>query len=182
MVKIEKVIGNKVYFQNGLIIGLSRTIISEYNLKRREMLSDEEYMKILEIAALSTSYYLLSKRDYSKRELFEKLYGKYFNKEIINKVMEILKDKGYLDDYEFARGYVNTHSYGKVKMTFMLKQKGITSDIIEEVLEDNRDEELENLRKHLKKIRGREVEKQIAALMRKGFNYGDIKKVMNEEN
>ncbi|MGL6115213.1 MAG: regulatory protein RecX [Cetobacterium sp.] len=180
MVNIQKIYGNKIYFHNGLIITLSKDIIIKYGLNEREQLSQEEYLKILEIAALSLSYYLLSKKDYCEKDLREKLYNKYLNKIVVSRVLEILREKGYLDDLEYAKSYINTHNYSKAKLKYMLKQKGISDEVIEELLENQKEKELENLKREYKKVKGRDKDKQIASLMRKGFCYGDIKKIIEE--
>ena len=57
--------------------------------------------------------------------------------------------------------------------------KGITSEILEEVLEFyEEDEELEELNRAWEKLGNKDEQKKIASLMRKGFSYGDIKKVI----
>ncbi|MGL4868481.1 MAG: regulatory protein RecX, partial [Cetobacterium sp.] len=67
--KLKRLVKNNYLFENGLNIGLNNEIVNEYDLKKREELSHEEYLKVLELAALSTSYYYLSKRDYTKKEI-----------------------------------------------------------------------------------------------------------------
>ena len=73
-------------------------LIQKYNLRKREELAQEEYEKVLELAALSTSYYYLAKRDYSKKELYYKLLEKYRERKIVNSVIKIFEEKGHLDD------------------------------------------------------------------------------------
>lgn len=180
MKTIVEVKGNKVYLDNGITIGLSNETIKKYDLRRRERLSDEEYQELVEIAALSTSYYLLNKRDYSKKELFQKLLLKYREKKIIEKVISLLEEKGYLDDMEYAKFYAKTHSYGKVKLQYNLRLKGIDRSIIEEVLNENTEDEIKELEKAWEKLKGKEPQKKIASLLRKGYKYSDIKKIMNK--
>ncbi|MGL5759854.1 MAG: regulatory protein RecX, partial [Cetobacterium sp.] len=75
--KLKRLQKNKFIFENGLSIGLNNEIVNKYDLKRREELSREEYLQVLELAALSTSYYYLAKRDYTKKEIYNKLLQKY---------------------------------------------------------------------------------------------------------
>lgn len=177
--KLKRILKNKFLFENGLEIGLSNEIINEYDLKRREELTQEEYLKVLELAALSASYFYLAKRDYSEKEIYMKLLQKYREKISVSKVVKALKEKGYLDDLSFAENYVSTKkSMGRKKIEFNLKVKGISSDIIDRVfLEYDNDEELEILKKLWKKLDGKDTNKKIMALMRKGYSYSDIKKI-----
>lgn len=180
--KLKRLLKNKFQFENGLQLTLSSEIIQKYNLKKREELAQEEYEKVLELAALSTSYYYLTKRDYSKKELYYKLLEKYREKKIVNSVIKILEEKGYLDDYEFASNFVKIKNSSKKKLEFELKLKGIESWIINEVMSEYESEkEIEVLKKELEKVRGRDEKKQIESLMRKGFKYSDIVKVIKEK-
>lgn len=180
--KLKRLLKNKYLFENGLNIGLSNEIISEYDLKRREELSQEEYLRVLELAALSTSYFYLAKRDYSKKEIYNKLLQKYWEKIPVQKVILILEAKGLLDDLEFAKNYVKTKKGGRKKIEYDLKVKGISSSILKEALESYENEdELSELRKAWDKLGSRDEQKKIASLMRKGYSYGDIKKILVEK-
>lgn len=180
--KLKKLLKNKFLFENGLSIGLNNEIINKYDLKRREELSHEEYLQVLELAALSTSYYYLAKRDYSKKEIYNKLLQKYWEKSSVLKVVYRLEELGYIDDREFATSYVKSKRCGRKKVEYELKGKGISSEIIEEVLSSYEGEsELEELSKAWDKLGDRDEQKKIASLMRKGFSYGDIKKIITKK-
>lgn len=183
--RIKKLLKNKFQFDDGLQLTLSNEIIQKYNLKKREELVQKEYEEILELSALSHSYYYLSKRDYSKKELYYKLIEKYANKKIINLVINKLEEKGYIDDYEFANHFIKTKIGSKKKLEFELKVKGIENWIINEVmLNYEKEKEIEFLKKELNKVEGKEKKKQIEFLLRKGFKYDDIIEIINfkEEN
>lgn len=65
-------------------------------------------------------------------------------------------------------------------MEFMLFQKGLSSDIIRELLNDNSDNELEEIKRLWLRLGEKEKDKKIVSLMRKGFQYRDIKKAISE--
>ena len=65
-------------------------------------------------------------------------------------------------------------------MEFMLFQKGLSSDIIRELLNDNSDNELEEIKRLWLRFGEKEKDKKIISLMRKGFQYRDIKKAISE--
>lgn len=180
--RLKRVLKNKYLFENGLNIGLSNEIINEYDLKRREELSQDEYLKVLELAALSTSYFYLAKRDYTKKEIYTKLLQKYWEKIPVQKVILILEVKGYLNDLEFAKNYVKNKKGGRKKIEYDLKVKGVSSADIEEALGSYESEdELLELKKAWEKLGNRDDQKKIASLMRKGFSYSDIKKILAEK-
>ena len=172
--------GNKVYFSEIFYIDLNKATIIEFGLKDKEYLTDEEYEHLIKLRALSMGYFLLSKQDYSIKELKTKLLLKYKEKHIIDEIIEEFREKNYLDDYEYGRGYGRNHNYGKKKMEFMLFQKGISQDIIKKVIGENSENEMEEIKKLWIKLGDKEKEKKILSLMRKGFEYQDIKKAVSE--
>lgn len=125
-------------------------------------------------------YFLLSKKDYPIKEFTTKLITKYREKEIVEEIIDEFIEKGYLDDKEYGRCYIKTHSYGRKKMEFMLFQKGLSSDIIRELLNDNSENELEEIKRLWLRLGKKEKDKKIVSLMRKGFQYRDIKKAISE--
>jgi regulatory protein len=172
--------GNKVYFDEIFYIDLNKNTIAEFDLKNKEYLTDEEYETLIRLRALSMGYFLLSKQDYSIKELKTKLLLKYREKHIIDEIIEEFRGKNYLDDYEYGRSYVRNHNYGKKKMEFMLFQKGLSQTVIKEVIGENSANELEEIKKLWIKLGDKEKEKKILSLMRKGFEYQDIKKAVSE--
>ena len=66
------------------------------------------------------------------------------------------------------------------KMEFMLFQKGLSSDIIRDLLNDNSENELEEIKRLWLRLGEKEKDKKIVSLMRKGFQYRDIKKAISE--
>ncbi len=172
--------GNKIYFDELFYIDLNKTTITEFDLKNKEYLTNEEYEHLIRLRALSMGYFLLSKQDYSIKELKTKLLLKYREKHIIDEIIKEFREKNYLDDYEYGRSYVRNHNYGKKKMEFMLFQKGLSQDIIREVIGENSENEIEEIKKLWIKLGDKEKEKKILSLMRKGFGYQDIKKAVSE--
>lgn len=180
--KLKRLLKNKYLFENGIEITLSSEIINKYSLRKREELTQEEYLEVLELAALSLSYYYLEKRDYSEKELYLKLIQKYREKIVIVKVINILKEKKYLDDFSFAENFIKIKKYSKKRMEYELKLKGISEKTINEIfLSYSFDNEYEEVKKQLKKLGNKETNKKIASLMRKGYRYEDIRRALQEE-
>lgn len=76
----------------------------------------------------------------SQKEIYEYLSKKDFSKEDIMGTIEILSKQGYINDYNFAKAFLGnkliTTSNGPYKIKNDLKEKGISSDIIDSILED----------------------------------------------
>lgn len=103
--------------------------------------------------------------------------------ELTERVVQILLEKGYLDDIKFTTWWVENRFLKKGVSRRRLEQdlfrKGVSSEIIKQVLtESNRDDESE-LKKMLAKKRARyDDQKLLAYLVRQGFNYDDVRQAM----
>lgn len=171
---------NKLYFDEYFYIDLNRDTIIEYDLKNRDEISEEEYYSLIKKRAYSMAYYLLAKRDISTKKLKDKLIEKYHEKDIIENLIVDFTNKGYLDDYEFARIYIKNHNYSKKKMEYMLFLQGIEKDIIQDLLSNYDEKDREEIKKLWIKLGNRDEQKKIMSLMRKGYNYAMIKEVIKE--
>lgn len=106
--------------------------------------------------------------------------------EITSRVFDRLKSKGYIDDSKFAHYWVDNRALikgtSRRKLLSELQSKGISRDIIEEVLsETDRNDETE-IQKIIIKKRGHypNDQKLIAYLARAGFIYDDIKHALDK--
>lgn len=172
--------GNKIYFDEFFYLDLNKQTILEFDLKKRDEISEVEYRELVKRRVESMGYFLLGKRDYSERELYQKLLSKYREKDIIKSIIEKFIELGYLNDYDYAQSYVNSHNYSKKKMEFMLLQKGVNSAIIRDILAGQDTFEIEKIKKQWKKLGNKENDKKIVSLMRKGFQYKDIQRAIKE--
>ena len=116
---------------------------------------------------------LLVSRERSSEDIFE----------LSEMIIERLSQRGYLDDKRFAEWYVENRfvkkgiSQKRLKMELM--KKGVARDVIDEVI-DGRDDE-EELRKMIDKKRAKYTpEKLIAYLVRQGFPYDLVRKLVDE--
>ncbi|GLI57458.1 hypothetical protein PM10SUCC1_29720 [Propionigenium maris DSM 9537] len=182
--KILKVARNKLYLESNLeeqeIVDVSPEIISEMDLNRKKELSREEYRRVIYLASLAKSIFLLSRRDYSRKEMLGKLRMKFREYGIVEEVVEKLVDRGYINDLDYARALIERSRESRRKLEYQLSMKGIGREVIAEAFGEADHDERDELRKQLKKVAKREKDKQIAYLMRKGFRYEDIREVMRE--
>ena len=130
---------------------------------------------------------LLANRQHSCAELRNKLLRKPFGTgEAVTKVIERLEKLKLLDDLTFAREWVRYRSErsprGKLFLTFELRRKGISREIIDHVFEDNDFEEnllaKEALRKKFDYLREKSSDKiqnkLFSFLKNRGFNSSTI--------
>ena len=146
---------------------------------------------------------LLSMRDYSRRELSDKLVTKAWEKkeqkdmdlgslkQQASDICDRLEELGLLNEERFARSYVDELIRRKHLSTSGLKtaliQKGVQRDIIETVLEEVDVDPVEQIRELLAtKFKNRDLsdEKQktrtVNALLRLGYRYNEIHAAMGE--
>lgn len=132
---------------------------------------------------------LLSRRNHSVKELRIKLL-KTADSASVDKVIDKFTEMGYLDDEKFAYDYADYLLKHKNFSENHIKQelfyKGIDREIISNVLEDlevNNEEAIIKIinKSYLNKLKAEGgKDKIIAALMRKGFSFRDIKSALYE--
>ncbi len=160
-------------------------------LKNGQEISEEEFLslseKINHRRAYNAAVSLLARRDHSEKELFRKLCEKGYA-EGAETALERLKNEGYVDDLRFAVSFSNElirlKHYGKRRVEQELYKKGVSRDDISEALCAVKFEEdaLHELirRKYIFKIKDdKSRQKTIAALMRLGYGYSEIKEALN---
>ncbi|WP_291491474.1 regulatory protein RecX [Desulfurella sp.] len=126
---------------------------------------------------LDYAFKLISKKRYTSKELQEKLEQKGIDPEpIINR----LKELNYLNDLEYAIDYKNkkqNEGYGKYKILFQLKNKGISEDILNN-LEFSNSKLEEIFLSKIQKIKDNKKQKIYAFLINRGFDSNDIKNLI----
>ncbi len=158
-------------------------------------MDNEEYTR-----ASKRALYLLGGKDYCEKELYDKLLNNYAP-ETCERVIERMKEYGYLDDERYAkklaRSQITVKKHGRQRALFEMMRKGLPRELCEEALAEYggdviREEIAELVRKKYADRLDcggdefyREQQKVIAALARRGYGYADIKaaleQVLNEE-
>lgn len=142
--------------------------------------------------ARSRALRFLTYRARTVKELETYLQQKEFAAGIVASVIAEMKDYGYLDDYKFVRDFINyrkSRGYGKKRIQYELKLKGIERECVEELIAENfdREEELNTIRDMLKKrmpdhglIDRRWIARQAGFLARRGFQENLIMTALRE--
>lgn len=120
---------------------------------------------------------LIAKRRYTSKELEDKLKTKGLDAELI---IRRLKELNYINDFEYAVDYKNKkqkEGYGKYKILFQLRNKGIDETILDNLeFENDRVEEV--FLKKLDKIKGNKKQKIYTFLINRGFDSNEIKNLI----
>ncbi len=149
----------------------------------------EEYKKL---SQLTKQYIrlisLIYARPRSEYELRTKLRLKKLDKEDIDELILKLQKEGYQDDLKFATWWVtsrkNSRPISSLKLRSELAGKGIKSNIAEQAISENFNQEDEHqaLLKLIakKKDRYETEEKLLAFLASRGYSYSSIKSALKE--
>lgn len=130
----------------------------------------------------------ISRYPKTEKELRIKLYQKWYTSEDVDKTIEVLKKKKYVDDKMFSEMYVRSDVVKKGKPSLALRKKlemkGIDKATLNDVFNENQADMQEGIEKKIKKdieqYKAKDVDgfDIIQKLMRKGYKLWDIKKVI----
>lgn len=128
---------------------------------------------------------LISRRLRSEKEIRDYAKRKQWTTTNTERVIERLKNHGYLNDKAFAETFVRSRQsaekYSKRRIERDLHQKGIASNIIKDALPDEASDKNVIIKLVQKKAsRYDDVNKLKAYLFRAGFNYDDVNQAINE--
>ncbi len=118
-------------------------------------------------------------------EIEQKLRSKKISENEIAKVTSVLKKNKLLDDDNFAKMWVRDRNLLKPTGSFVLKmelkKKGISDDIIGQVLTAQEDEPLAKKALEMKyRDRNIDYEKKVAFLQRRGFGTNIVYKIFKK--
>ena len=123
----------------------------------------------------------LARREYSRSELARKLTR--LSEEVIDNdelehLLDELQEKGYLSDERFARSFTRTKAArtGNLKLIAQMKEKGLSSEVIREVIQEEAGSELERAKALWQRKFGVPADdykgyaKQVRYLLSRGFS------------
>lgn len=198
--KIETQKKNKdrlnIYIDDTFAFGISTDVYLKYSLKKNQEIDNEFIEEILlaeeNSKAINSAVKYLSYRQRSIKEMTDHLNRKGYDGIIIEKTLDYLLDKNYLNDYEFAESFIKDKSYlnkyGINKIRYELLNKGVSKEIIAKTLTFDNDEEFDNAMelaiKKMKSYKNQDRDsiyrKLGGFLQRKGYRYDTVKKVLKE--
>ena len=185
----------KVFLDEQFAFVLYKGELSRYKIQEDAHLSEDTIQEIkkeiLEKRAKLRAMHLLERMDRTEAELYDKLKRDLYPEDIIEIAMRYVKSFGYLGDVGYAKRFVESRqgSKSKLEIKMSLLQKGVSKEIISEVLEVYYHEQDESaaIQKLLEKKRfmaetatEEEKRKIYGYLMRKGFSYEDVRRAIRD--
>lgn len=164
--------------------------ISEHNyekaVSKEEILPRKKYEKG-KMKPKEYCIYLLSKREYSIKEIRNKLKAREHSEDEINETIEWLQENKFQSDEDYASMRVRSKkaTLGNMRLKYELSLKGISEDIIKQQLADLPSEEnrVYAILKHKnisKDMDIKEKQKIYRQLAGKGFSFDNINKAWNK--
>ena len=182
-----------VYIDGEYAMKLDTATLAENGITVGYVLDDDELKELIEKSdyrrAKEKALYLISGRDYSKKQLMDKI-KKDSSEETAEEVCERMEELGLLSDQNYARRLAHDLIYLKKLSVrgakYKLMEKGIDRELCDEILEEFEVDPVEQLtelidRKYADKLddeKGRR--RTIAALQRLGYSWSDIKSALSE--
>ena len=193
--KIESVTKTKykVYVDGQFAFVLYKGELSRFHIAEEQELSQEIYEKIrIEVIlkrAKLRAMHLLNDMWRTESQLREKLTRNDYPADIIEAAISYVKSFGYINDYEYARSFIESRKERKSRreIYMQLTTKGVARDLIDAAFEEcyEREDSTEAIRRLLEKkhydpenATPEEKKKVMAYLVRKGFGYDDIRRTM----
>ena len=184
-----------ITFKSGKVIGLSETNLISYNISVGKRISssmlskidNDEKLQSIKFKALN----YLSYRARSKKEVNISLLKKGFHQDDIEKVLEELISKGYLDDESFAKTYarylIKIKRLGRIAVKNRFFFHNINQEVLNPILDKLYDKYPPNLliseivkkKKYPKDFEIMNDKKLINHLKRKGFSWNEISTYFN---
>jgi len=189
-----------IHFEDDEILILALEVFLKSGLKKNDELSDDRFSFFVRENRLyhikQRAFRYLGRRMHSASELRTKLRQKGYEIELIDQVISELKDKGYLNDIEFASVFIEEKFRSKMwserKLKSELIKKGVSSSVISDVLskkfseEDDYNNALTVALKKYKILQERNFDSQTTKkkltsfLGTRGYNYETIKQVCDK--
>lgn len=183
-----------IYVDGKYMFSFSENELVGSGLRKNQEVSEQQLADLKNTAVLDKGYdralNLISHRPRSEGELRDYLRRKDYSPEESDQILNKLSERGYVNDADFARRWVESRrllkSTSKRRLSQELRQKRIASDIINDVLAADETNERDVLRELVerkrKQTKYQDDLKLMQYLSRQGFNYDDIKSAISEQD
>ncbi|MFQ6091217.1 MAG: regulatory protein RecX [bacterium] len=187
-----------IFIDNGFAFGLDKEIVLKNDLRVGQELDDHQIETLLlneeEKKAKQYAFNLLSYGDRSCRQLRDRLRGEGYDAEIIDRVVDWLKQVQLLDDERFAcqwaRDRLRSKPMGAKLLHQKLREKGIEPEIVERTIDnlygEVSEEELalkllESRRERYGDLRSEKFKRQMSDfLLRRGFPWETVRETVEK--
>lgn len=186
----------RIYLDGQFAFVLYKGELRQFQIEEGQELSEENYRhiitQILPKRAKLRSMNLLQSRDYTRRQLEDKLKQGDYPPECIDEAIAYVKSYGYIDDGRYAKDFIeyNLQSKSRTRIENDLLGKGIDRETVRKAFDELADlgveqDEMELIRGLLRKKKycadtasGQERQKMYGFLYRKGFRHDTISRAL----
>lgn len=180
--KLDRV---NIHIDGEFFCAMQNIVCVKHGLKENVVTTKERLIELTlesdKEKALNKVAKLLGQGVKTEKQIETYLKTKGYDSIITKFVMEKLKEYNYINDEHYAKLYVNTYGkkYGKRKLEFELKQKGVSEHTVKAVLSEFKSDNevlLTLAKKYLKNkpITMENLQKLAQNLGSKGFNWDEI--------
>jgi len=187
-----------IYVDDVFVAGVDAEVAAELDLHEGQAIDDDTLQRALlaeeRRRATDSAYRYLARRAHSAHELKVKLRRRGFPQAIVDEVIDGLRQRGYVDDLEFARSYVRnrmaTSPVGEMALRAELRKRGVAGSEVDaavgEVLSEHDPVKVasEIARKRLRAYgdldAGKARQRVANFLLRRGFSYEIVGEALRE--
>lgn len=180
-----------IYADNEFLTSMPLEVFAKSRLKVGSYIDNQLLNNILnnvqEHRIKEKALNIISYRPRTKKELKDKMKDK-FNEDSIDSVIDRMEESGLLNDEEYAKNYAyhlyQNKGYAVKRIKYELMHKGIDSEIISNVLENEEFDEESNLEKIIEKKNMRNIQDDkekrriLSYLQRLGYSWDKINSVL----
>ncbi len=179
-----------IYVDDAFAFGISELGLMEAGYRIGQEFTKNELASFKEAAQIDKIYNmtlgLLARRPRSKWEIYDYLKRKEIDAESAESIVKRLEKKGYVDDYDFARRWVENRRLlkpiSKRKLQLELRTKRVSDAVAKTVLDEDDTDEFDVLVREVEKKRRQsryqDNQKLMQYLARQGYGYDDIKRAL----
>lgn len=184
----------QLFLDGEAAVKLDAQVFLQSGLKPGDQVSDQELFELIQASdarrAQEKALYLLEYRNYSKRELTEKIARTAASREAAQAASGRMEELGLIDDRRFGEDYArelfSRKGYGARRAAQELRRKGLDQELVQELVEKygSPEQSGENIRRVLeKKYPGWQEDEKVrrrafAALQRLGYSYQEVREAM----
>ena len=188
---------SRIYIDGEFAFLLYKGELKDYGISIDAVISDADFLEItsdlLPKRATKRAMNLLQKRDYTEKQLRDKLAEGLYPDRSIDAAIEYVRSYHYIDDERYIRDYISYHMTDKSRNRIVqdLMGKGISKDVLlpvmdelyEESSENPEDSQIQRLleKKHFSPdMDYNDKQKIIAFLLRRGFSLDSIRRNIDD--
>lgn len=185
-----------VFIDGVFRFGLPRITVADRNLQVGQLLTEQDIAELETVdeieRATNRAVRLLAHRPRSRFELDSRLRRAGFRSDAVRAAVDRMVDLGYIDDRDFAAYWIENRQQhrprGRRMIVRELREKGISPDVIDQVMDDAEIDEYPEALELARKRAGRmqDLERDVwrrrlaGFLQRRGYAMGVVWRVLDE--